>query len=48
MEDTVYLAVAYIGMLVGLSIWNCTVLSRSKNLEARLAAVEASLNNSEE
>jgi hypothetical protein len=48
MEDTVYLAVAYIGMLVGLAIWTWTVLSRSKNLEARLAAVEASLNNSEE
>lgn len=48
MADTIYLAVAYVGMLIGLAIWTWTVLSRSKNLEARLDAVEASLNNSEE
>lgn len=48
MADTIYLAVAYVGMLIGLAIWTWTVLSRNKTLEARLDAVEASLNNSEE
>ena len=48
MADTIYLAVAYVGMLTGLAIWTWTVLSRSKNLEARLDAVEASLKHSKE
>ncbi len=43
MDDMIFLATAYLGMLIGLGIWTWTVLSRSKSIESRLKAVEASL-----
>jgi len=42
MDDIVYLAIAYAGMLFGLGIWTWSVLSRSKGLEARIYALEKS------
>tara|TARA_B100000767_G_scaffold106636_1_gene102360 strand:- start:345 stop:515 length:171 start_codon:yes stop_codon:yes gene_type:complete len=38
-----YLTVAYLGMIAGIAIWTWTVVNRSKAIEARLEAVEASI-----
>ena len=38
-----YLTIAYLGMIVGLGVWTWTVVSRSRKLESRLAAMEESL-----
>ena len=43
LEGTVYLTVAYLGMIAGLAIWTWTVVVRSRSIEQRLAAVEASI-----
>ena len=43
MEGMTYLAVAYLGMIVGLGIWTYTVFSRSKSLEDRIEAMRKSL-----
>ena len=40
MEGITYLAVAYLGMIVGLGIWTYTVFSRSNSLEGRIEALE--------
>ena len=37
-----YLTIAYLGMIVGLGVWTWTVVSRSRKLESRLAAMEES------
>ena len=43
MEDKTYLAIAYLGMIFGLAIWTYTVVSRSRNMERRIIAMEQSL-----
>ena len=43
MEGMTYLAVAYLGMIVGLGIWTYTVVSRSNSLEDRIEALRKSL-----
>lgn len=43
LEGTVYLTVAYLGMIAGLAIWTWTVVARSRSIEQRLEAVEASI-----
>ncbi|MFL2949627.1 MAG: hypothetical protein ACJZ40_04500 [Candidatus Poseidoniaceae archaeon] len=43
MDGLNYLTVAYLGMIAGIAIWTWTVVTRSKSIEARLAAVEASV-----
>ncbi|DAC33020.1 hypothetical protein N9A87_01915 [Euryarchaeota archaeon] len=43
MEGMTYLTVAYLGMIAGIAIWTWTVVNRSKAIEARLEAVEASI-----
>ena len=44
MEDKTYLSIAYLGMIFGIAIWTWTVVSRSRRLEARIKAMEESLN----
>jgi len=44
MEDKTYLSIAYLGMIFGLAIWTWTVVSRSRNLEQRINAMEQRLN----
>ena len=39
-DGMTYLAVAYIGMLLGIGIWTWTVFARSKDLEQRIHAIE--------
>tara|TARA_B100000767_G_scaffold275097_1_gene310423 strand:+ start:1525 stop:1707 length:183 start_codon:yes stop_codon:yes gene_type:complete len=43
MEGTNYLTIAYLGMIAALGIWTWTVVVRSRRIEARLEAVEASI-----
>jgi len=43
MEGMSYLTVGYLGMIVGIAIWTWTVFARSKNLEARIYAIETSI-----
>ena len=43
MEGTNYLTVAYLGMIAAIAIWTWTVVVRSRVIEARLEAVEASI-----
>jgi len=43
MEGMTYLTVAYLGMIFGLGIWTWTVVTRSRNLESRIKALEESL-----
>lgn len=43
LEGTVYLTVAYLGMIAGLALWTWTVVVRSRSIEQRLEAVEASI-----
>ena len=43
MEGITYLAVAYLGMIVGLGIWTYTVFSRSNSLKDRIEALRKSL-----
>ena len=43
MEGMTYLAIAYLGMILGLGIWTWTVVSRSVNLQSRIKALEDSL-----
>lgn len=43
MDGMNYLTVAYLGMIVGIAVWTWTVVTRSKSIEARLEAVEASV-----
>tara|TARA_B110000444_G_scaffold261519_1_gene314551 strand:- start:12982 stop:13149 length:168 start_codon:yes stop_codon:yes gene_type:complete len=43
MEGTNYLTVAYLGMIAAIAIWTWTVVVRSRRIEARLEAVEASI-----
>ena len=43
MDGMTYLTVAYLGMIAGIAIWTWTVFNRSRVIESRLAAVEASL-----
>ena len=43
MEDRTYLSIAYLGMIFGLGIWAWTVVSRSRNMERRLDAMENSM-----
>tara|TARA_B100001248_G_C27388426_1_gene460954 strand:+ start:1471 stop:1659 length:189 start_codon:yes stop_codon:yes gene_type:complete len=43
MDDKTYLSIAYLGMIFGLAIWTWTVVSRSRNMEQRLEAMEQSL-----
>ena len=44
MVDKTYLSIAYLGMIFGIAIWTWTVVSRSRRLEARIKAMEESLN----
>ena len=39
LEGTVYLTVAYLGMIAGLALWTWTVVVRSRSIEQRLEAV---------
>tara|TARA_B100000131_G_scaffold282565_1_gene289868 strand:+ start:461 stop:607 length:147 start_codon:yes stop_codon:yes gene_type:complete len=48
MTGQTHLAVAYIGMIAALAIWTWTVFSRSKRLEAKIAALEKALESGEE
>ena len=43
MDGMNYLTIAYLGMIVGIAVWTWTVVTRSKSIEARLEAVEASV-----
>jgi len=43
MEGMTYLAIAYLGMILGLGIWTWTVVTRSRNLQLRIKALENSL-----
>jgi len=43
MEGMTYLAIAYLGMILGLGIWTWTVVTRSRNLQLRIKALEDSL-----
>ncbi|MDE0557588.1 MAG: hypothetical protein OSB30_03840 [Candidatus Poseidoniaceae archaeon] len=43
MEGMSYLTVGYLGMILGIAIWTWTVFARSKNLEARISAIETSM-----
>ena len=43
-----YLAVAYLGMLIAIGLWTWTVFSRSNDLEQRIKAVERSISTTEE
>lgn len=40
MEGMTYLAVGYLGMIVGLGVWTYTVFSRSQSLESRISALK--------
>tara|TARA_B100000965_G_scaffold406599_1_gene446426 strand:+ start:5453 stop:5641 length:189 start_codon:yes stop_codon:yes gene_type:complete len=44
MEDKTYLSIAYLGMIFALAIWTWTIVSRSRNMEQRILAMEESLN----
>ena len=44
MEDKTYLSIAYLGMIFALAIWTWTIVSRSRNMELRILAMEESLN----
>jgi hypothetical protein len=39
-EGMMYLAVAYLGMLVAIALWTWTVVQRSRRLDERLEALE--------
>ena len=43
MEGMTYLAIAYLGMILGLGVWTWTVVTRSRNLQLRIKALEDSL-----
>ena len=43
MEGMTYLTIAYLGMILGLGIWTWTVVTRSRNLQLRIKALEDSL-----
>ena len=43
MEGMTYLAIAYLGMILGLGLWTWTVVTRSRNLQSRIKALEDSL-----
>jgi hypothetical protein len=43
MEGMTYLTIAYLGMILGLGIWTWTVVTRSRNLQSRIEALEDSL-----
>ncbi|DAC51597.1 MAG TPA: hypothetical protein HA359_06720 [Candidatus Poseidoniaceae archaeon] len=43
MEDKTYLSIAYLGMIFALAIWTWTIVSRSRNMEQRILAMEESL-----
>ena len=43
MEGMTYLTIAYLGMIAGLGIWTWTVVTRSRNLQSRIKALEDSL-----
>ena len=42
-EGMTYLTIAYLGMILGLGIWTWTVVTRSRNLQSRIEALEDSL-----
>ena len=42
-EGSYYLTTAYLGMIAGLAIWTWTVVTRSRSIELRLAAVESTV-----
>jgi|TARA_B100000287_G_scaffold32734_1_gene30401 hypothetical protein len=44
MEDKTYLSIAYLGMIFAIAIWTWTIVSRSRNMEQRILAMEESLN----
>ncbi len=48
MTGMTHLALAYIGMITALGIWTWTVLTRSRDLEARINALEQALSEGEE
>lgn len=43
MEGSYFLTTAYLGMIAGLAIWTWTVVTRSRSIELRLAAVESTV-----
>ena len=43
MEGMTYLAVAYFGMLVAITLWTYTVVQRSRRLNQRLQALELAM-----
>ena len=43
MEDKTYLSIAYLGMIFAIAIWTWTIVSRSRNMEQRILAMEESL-----
>ncbi|MEE2985750.1 MAG: hypothetical protein VX366_05990 [Candidatus Thermoplasmatota archaeon] len=45
MSDLTYLTVAYLGMIGALALWTWTVFSRSKNLEAKIEALQKAMDS---
>tara|TARA_Y100000768_G_C23658530_1_gene531971 strand:- start:57 stop:239 length:183 start_codon:yes stop_codon:yes gene_type:complete len=43
MDGMNYLSFAYLGMIAAIAVWTWTIVSRSRSIEERLAAVEASI-----
>mgnify|MGYP001156740187 CR=1 FL=1 len=43
MDGMIYLSLAYIAMIAAIAIWTWTVVTRSRSIEARLAAVESTI-----
>lgn len=43
MDGMNYLSFAYLGMIAAIAVWTWTIVSRSRSIESRLAAVEATM-----
>ncbi len=43
MDGMNYLSFAYLGMIAAIAVWTWTIVSRSRSIEERLAAVETSI-----
>ena len=43
MDGMNYLSFAYLGMIAPIAVWTWTIVSRSRSIEDRLAAVESAI-----
>lgn len=43
MDGMNYLSLAYLGMIAAIAVWTWTIVSRSRSIENRLAAVESAI-----